>query len=115
MIGMNFPSFLGLLVISGVCAFVFHGLLRLRVVNSGVGYLAEWIIGWIGAWIGSAVVGHWGVMVPDSSNIYLGPAILGAVAVIYLVVALVKMAESLLTPLSIGEIPVSSDDEKKIA
>jgi uncharacterized membrane protein YeaQ/YmgE (transglycosylase-associated protein family) len=61
MIGMNFPSFISLVVISAVCAFIFHVMLKLRVLHKGEGYLSEWITGWIGAWIGSAVIGQVGL------------------------------------------------------
>jgi uncharacterized membrane protein YeaQ/YmgE (transglycosylase-associated protein family) len=114
MIGMNFASFLALLVIGAVCAFVFHSLLRLQVLHKGEGYLSEWIMGWIGAWIGSPVVGHWGWMVPGS-DIYLGPAIIGSIAGIYTLVALFRMIESLLMPLSLRETSDSSNDTMRVA
>ena len=114
MIGMSFPSFLTLLVISAVCAFVFHSLLRLRVLHKGEGYLSEWIMGWIGAWIGSPVVGHWGWMVP-SSDIYLGPAIIGSIVGIYTLVALFRMIESLLAPMSLRETSAYSSEKTRVA
>jgi uncharacterized membrane protein YeaQ/YmgE (transglycosylase-associated protein family) len=89
MIGMNFPSFIGLLLISAVCAFVFHSLFKLRVLWRGEGYLCEWIMGWIGAWIGSPVVGHWGWMVPGG-DVYLGPAIIGSMSICSLMSVLVS-------------------------
>ena len=114
MIGMSFTSFLSLLVISLVCAFIFHSLLRLRVLHGGEGYLCQWIMGWVGAWIGSPVVGHWGWMVPNS-DVYLGPAIIGSIAAIYALVALYKLIESLLAPLSLRETPAPSSEKMRIA
>jgi len=114
MIGMNFPSFVSLLVIGGVCAFVFHSLLRLRVLHKGEDYLCEWIMGWIGAWIGPPVAGHWGWMVPNS-DVYLGPAIIGSIAGIYALVALFRMIESLLAPLSLRDTSAPSDERTRVA
>jgi uncharacterized membrane protein YeaQ/YmgE (transglycosylase-associated protein family) len=114
MIGMNLASFLALLVISAVCAFVFYSLLRLRVLPKGEGFVAEWIMGWIGAWIGSPVLGHWGWMVP-SSDIYLGPAIIGSIAGIYTLLALFRMIESLLAPLSLRETSAYSSEKMRVA
>lgn len=108
MIGMNFSSFFTLLVISAVCAFVFHSILKLRVLWSGEGYLCEWIMGWIGAWLGSSVVGHWSWMIPGS-EVYLVPATIGSLAAIHMLVTLFNMVESLLAPMSRETAPLSGE------
>jgi uncharacterized membrane protein YeaQ/YmgE (transglycosylase-associated protein family) len=113
MIGMTFASFLTLLVIGAVCAFVFHNILKARVLRVG-GYWCDLIIGWIGSWIGSAVVGHWSWAVPDT-NVYLVPAIIGSLAAIYALLAFVRIVESLLTPLSLRETLVSAIEKDKAA
>jgi uncharacterized membrane protein YeaQ/YmgE (transglycosylase-associated protein family) len=114
MIGMGFPSFLTLLVIGGVCAFFFHSMLKLRVLHTGEGYLCQMIMGWLGAWIGSPVLGHWSWMVP-SSNVYLVPAILGSGAAIYTLIALFRIVESLLAPLSMRETLASPSEKARVA
>ena len=114
MFGMTFSSFLTLLVIGAVCAFIVDNVVKLRVLNKAEGFLGEWIIGWIGAWIGSSVVGHWGWMVPDSS-IYLGPAIISSLASVYMSVVLVKLAGSLLSPLLLRDASAFSDETTRVA
>lgn len=79
MIGMNFNSFVTLLVIGGVVAFVFHYIARYRVVEGTQGFFGKLIIGWLGAWLGSPVLGHWGENM-RIENIYLVPALLGSLA-----------------------------------
>jgi uncharacterized membrane protein YeaQ/YmgE (transglycosylase-associated protein family) len=115
MIGMNVQSFVALLVISGVCSSVIHSLSSFRVLGKNESYLSEWIMGWIGAWIGSPVVGHWGWMVPNSGDIYLGPAIIGSLAAIYTLVVLFKIVDSLLAPPSLSETEMFSSDETRVA
>jgi uncharacterized membrane protein YeaQ/YmgE (transglycosylase-associated protein family) len=114
MIGMSFVPFLSLLVIGAVCAFVSHFILNFRVLRGGEGYLCEWIMGWIGAWIGSAVVGHWGWMVPDTS-VYLVPAMLASLSTIYMLVALVRVVESVLEPRSLHDAGELWNERNKVA
>ena len=100
MIGMSLSSFVTLLVIGAVCALVSHSMLKLKVFQNREGYLCALITGWIGAWIGSPVLGYWGWTVPGT-NVYVVPALLGAIAAIYVLAALFTTIESLLVPLSV--------------
>ncbi len=79
LIGMSFPSFLVLLILSGFAAAVVHWAVRYRLFKGFDGFIAQWIVAWLGAWLGPAVLGHWfaSVMV---ANIYILPALLGAFA-----------------------------------
>ena len=53
------------------------------------------IVGWVGAWLGSPIFGHWFWKI---ENVYVVPAILGAIAAVQLVVltgkALAKLAST---------------------
>jgi uncharacterized membrane protein YeaQ/YmgE (transglycosylase-associated protein family) len=88
MIGMNFISFLILLVISIVVSAVLHYVLKFYIRPGFVSYVSKVIYGWIGAWLGSSVFGHWfaGWVY---EKIYIIPAILGSLAVLILMVDLV--------------------------
>jgi hypothetical protein len=79
LIGMAFPSFLVLLILSGFAAAVVHWGVRYRLFRGFDGFLAQWIVAWLGAWLGAPVLGHWfnGVML---GHIYILPALLGAFA-----------------------------------
>ena len=111
---MNFSSFLALFVISAVCAFVFNSMLKLKLIHRGEGYLCELIMGWIGAWISSPVLGHWSWMVPRTS-VYLVPAIVGLIAAIYTLAALLRVVESVLAPLSIRDAAAFPNERTRIA
>jgi uncharacterized membrane protein YeaQ/YmgE (transglycosylase-associated protein family) len=79
LIGMAFPSFLVLLVLSAIAAAVVHWGFRYRLFMGIDGFIGQWIVAWVGAWLGPAVIGHWF----DSammSNIYVIPALIGAFA-----------------------------------
>lgn len=87
MIGMNFVSFLILLVISVVVSAILHYLLKFRVRTGFLSFLGAVIWGWIGAWLGSPVFGYWAF---HYESVYIIPAILGSFALIILLVDLVK-------------------------
>jgi hypothetical protein len=79
LIGMSFPSFLVLLILSAIAAAVVHGVFRYRLFQGIDGFLGQWMVAWLGAWLGPAVLGHWF----DSaivSNIFVIPALIGAFA-----------------------------------
>ncbi|MGB8473756.1 MAG: hypothetical protein WCE61_06685 [Candidatus Acidiferrum sp.] len=79
LIGMAFPSFLVLLILSAIAAAVVHWGFRYRLFAGLDGFIGQWIVAWLGAWLGPAVLGHWF----DSAmmaNIYVIPAFLGAFA-----------------------------------
>ncbi len=79
LIGMPFPPFLVLLIISGIAAAIIHSGLRYRLFDGWEGFVGQWMVAWVGAWLGPAVLGHWfdSIIV---SNIYLIPALLGGLA-----------------------------------
>ena len=79
LIGMPFPPFLVLLVLSAIAAGIVHWGFRYRLFDGWDGYVGQWMVAWVGAWLGPAVLGHWfdSVMLWD---IYVIPALLGAFA-----------------------------------
>ncbi len=93
MIGINFVSFLILLVISIVVSAVLHYVLKFYIRPGIVSFLSKVIFGWIGAWLGSPVFGHWfsGLVY---EYIYIIPAILGSLALLILMVDLVLTVKS---------------------
>ncbi len=81
MIGMNLLAFLTLLVIAVVVAVVFHFVLRYRFLEGFDAFLGMVAVGWLGAWLGSPVLGHW---LLSFQEVYVVPAILGAVTAVFL-------------------------------
>ena len=75
MIGMNFASFVSLLILGFIASIVLHCVVRYRMMSGFDGFMNKWIAGWIGGWLGSPVLGHWG---PSWSQIFPIPALLGA-------------------------------------
>jgi uncharacterized membrane protein YeaQ/YmgE (transglycosylase-associated protein family) len=93
MLGMNLLSFLVLTLIGAVVAVAYHDVIRCRFLEGNDARFGKLIVGWFGAWIGSPVLGHWLWKV---ENVYVVPAILGAIVAIHLTVltgkALAKLA-----------------------
>jgi uncharacterized membrane protein YeaQ/YmgE (transglycosylase-associated protein family) len=89
MMGMDFVSFLILLVISVVVSFILHYLLKFYVVPGLASFFGKVIIGWFGAWLGSPVFGYWFAGV-QYEQVYIIPAILGSAALLVIAVDLVK-------------------------
>lgn len=85
MIGMDFGSFIILLIIGAVVAAVAHYAAGYYVVGGVGSFLSKVVIGWLGAWLGTPVFGHWFAGV-SYGDIYLIPAILGSIALVILVV-----------------------------
>jgi uncharacterized membrane protein YeaQ/YmgE (transglycosylase-associated protein family) len=81
MVGMSFTSFLTLLIVGIVVAVVFHWILRYRFMSGFDALLGEVAVGWLGGWLGSPVLGHWLWRIGD---VYVVPAILGAIVAIHL-------------------------------
>lgn len=79
LIGMAFPSFLVLLILSAIAAAIVHWGFRYQLFKGIDGFLGQWIVAWLGAWVGPAVLGHW-FDFALVSNIYVIPAFLGACA-----------------------------------
>ncbi len=82
LIGMSFPSFVVLLILSAIAAAIVHWGFRYRLFQGIDGFLGQWVVAWLGAWLGPAVLGHWfdGALF---SNIYVIPAFLGALTGAY--------------------------------
>jgi len=93
MIGMDFGSFLVLLVISAIVSAILHFGFKFYVRPGLVSFFSKAIIGWFGAWLGSPVFGHWfeGLKVKE---VYIIPAILGSLAVLIFAVDLIKTKAS---------------------
>jgi uncharacterized membrane protein YeaQ/YmgE (transglycosylase-associated protein family) len=93
MLGMSFLSFLVLTLIGAVVAVAYHYVLRYRFLEGNDALIGKLIVGWFGAWLASPVLGYWLWKV---ENVYIVPAILGAMAAIHLAVltgkALAKLA-----------------------
>ncbi len=89
MIGMDFVSFLILLVISVVVSLVLHYGLKWHVRTGVVSFLGTVIWGWLGAWLGSPVFGCWFSGL-NYHEVYIIPAILGSIALLILMIDLVK-------------------------
>jgi uncharacterized membrane protein YeaQ/YmgE (transglycosylase-associated protein family) len=83
MLGMSFLPFLTLTCVGAVIAAVYHYVIRYRLLEGNDAMVGKLIIGWFGAWLGSPVFGHWLWKV---ENVYIVPAILGAIAAIHLTV-----------------------------
>jgi uncharacterized membrane protein YeaQ/YmgE (transglycosylase-associated protein family) len=83
MLGMSFLSFLILTLIGAVVAVAYHNVIRYRFLEGEDALIGKLIIGWVGAWLGSPVLGHWLWKV---ENVYIVPALLGAIATIHLTV-----------------------------
>lgn len=89
MIGMDFVSFLILLVISVVVSAILHYGLNYYATPGLTSFFSKIIIGWVGAWLGSPVLGHWWAGV-NYGQVYIIPAILGSLAILVLAVESVK-------------------------
>lgn len=81
MVGMNFESFLTLLIIGILVAIVFRSVLQYRFLRGRDAALGQVAIAWLGGWLGSPVLGHWLWKIGD---VYVVPAILGAIVAVHL-------------------------------
>lgn len=89
---MGSGGFLALLVISIVVAAILHYGLKFYVRAGLTSFISKVIIGYIGAsWFGSSMFGQWG---PSNGAVYYVPAVLGAAALLVLVVDIVKTVHS---------------------
>jgi len=111
MIGITFAAFLTLLVISAILSAVFQGV-GYSVVGGSEGFFAKLVTGWIGGWIGSPVLGYWGGRNLAGTNVHLIPAILGALAAIFIQVLVMRVV----TGYSLTRAtPVRASEEKRVA
>jgi len=93
MIGMNFVSFIILLVISIVVSAVLHFVFKYYVRPGWNSFISKVIFGWIGAWLGSPVFGYWFESV-NYEKVYIIPAILGSLAFLILTIDIVKSVQA---------------------
>ena len=89
MIITDFMGFLVLLIIGGGAAAVLHYGLEYYVVPGIWSFLSKVTVGFLGAWMGPVVFGHWfeGLVF---GGIYFLPALLGAFALLILIVDVTK-------------------------
>ncbi|MGA2436260.1 MAG: hypothetical protein ABSG25_13370 [Bryobacteraceae bacterium] len=87
MIGMSLISFLILLAIAVGVAVVFHYVLRYRYLDGIDSFLAKIAVAWLGGRLGPPLLGHWLFKI---DSVYLIPAIIGAVAAVFLNVVFLK-------------------------
>ena len=89
MLDMDFVSFIILLAIAVVVAAIAHYGFKYYVVGGFGSFLSKVVVAWVGGWIGSPVLGHWfgGV---NFREVYIIPAILGAISVLVLAVDMAK-------------------------
>lgn len=95
MIGMNFISFIILLIISIVVSAILHYVFSYYVRPGFNSFLSKIIFGWIGAWLGSPVLGYWFAGV-NYQNVYFIPAILGSFAFLIMLIDFVKSVKGLM-------------------
>jgi uncharacterized membrane protein YeaQ/YmgE (transglycosylase-associated protein family) len=90
MIGMDFGSYVLLLVIAVVVSAILHYGLDYYVTPGPWSFCSKIVVGWVGAWLGSPVVGHWfpGLRYHE---VYIIPAILGSLSLLILAVDVGKM------------------------
>lgn len=81
MIGMDFLSFLILLVISIIVSAVLHYGFKYYIRPGFDSFVSKVIIGWVGAWLGTPVFGNWFSGLAYE-NVYIIPAILGTLALL---------------------------------
>ncbi len=89
MIGMDFISFLILLIISVVVSGVLHFVLKYYIIPGWRSYLSKILIGWVGAWLGSPVLGYWWEGL-NYKEVYIVPAIVGSLLLLIFAVDLIK-------------------------
>lgn len=89
MIGMDFVSFIILLVISIVVSAVLHFVLKYYTRPGIYSFISKVIFGWIGAWLGSPVFGHW-FEGWNYEGVYIIPAVLGSLALLVTTIDIVK-------------------------
>ena len=90
MLGMDFNSFLILLVISIVVCAILHYGCKYYVTAGPWSFCSKVVVGWIGAWLGSPVFGNWWDGLAWGQVYYI-PAILGAAAMVIVAVDIGKM------------------------
>ncbi len=95
MIGMDFISFIILLIISIVVCGVLHFLIKFYIIPGWWSYASKVLIGWVGAWLGSPVFGYWWPGL-NYKEVYIIPAILGSLLILVFAVDLIKSCATVL-------------------
>ncbi len=99
MLGMDFLSFLILLIISLVVCAILHYGCKYYVTPGLWSFCSKVVVGYIGAWLGTPVFGNWFSGL-NFGAVYYIPAILGSVA---MVIVAVDVAKTCSTGASRGE------------
>ena len=94
MVGMDFISFLILLIISIVVSAILHFGCKYYIVSGWWSYLSKVLIGWFGAWLGSPVFGHWWEGL-NYNQVYIVPAILGCLLFLIFAVDMIKTCSTM--------------------
>lgn len=89
MIGMDFVSFIILLIISIVVSAVLHFVFKYYIRPGIISFISKVIFGWIGAWLGSPVFGYWFEGV-NYEKVYIIPAVLGSLALLVILIDCIK-------------------------
>jgi uncharacterized membrane protein YeaQ/YmgE (transglycosylase-associated protein family) len=89
---MSLLSFLILTLIAAIVAVAYHNVIRYRFLEGNDVLIGKLIVGWIGACLSSPILGPWLWKV---GNVYIVPAILGAIAAIHLTVLTWKVLAKL--------------------
>jgi uncharacterized membrane protein YeaQ/YmgE (transglycosylase-associated protein family) len=95
MIGIDFISFLILLVISLAVSGILHYGCEYYVTPGHWSFGSKVVVGWIGAWLGSPVLGNWPHRFPilQHNDVWFIPAVLGALGLLVVAVDLAKMKQ----------------------
>jgi uncharacterized membrane protein YeaQ/YmgE (transglycosylase-associated protein family) len=110
MIGMNFGSFLSLLILGIIASIVLHLIVNYRMLKGFDGFINKWIAGWIGGWLGSPVLGHWG---PAVAHVFIIPALIGAFIGAFVVTAAPKVLVAARTSSAMQQAPAAPLELKK--
>ena len=94
MFGMGFLPFLFITIISAIVAVTYHNILQYRFLAGKDALVGKLMIAWLGAWVGSPVLGHW---LWKIDNVYLVPALLGAIGGVHLTVLAEKAVAKFLS------------------
>ena len=94
MIGMDFISFLILLIISVVVSGILHFVFKYYIVPGCWSFLSKVFIGWLGAWLGSPVFGYWWQGL-NYKQVYIVPAILGCLLLLICTVDCIKTCSTI--------------------
>ncbi len=94
MIGMDFISFLILLIIGVIVSAILHYGLKYYATPGFESFCFKVVLAWVGAWLGSPVLGHWPHIFPflHYQDVWFIPAIVGSLAALTVAVELDKRA-----------------------